>query len=120
MKNLLKLLLVVIFLSSAMIHAATAVKEQSLTQKMLKPLIEQQCASELKASKVWQASALFLSVAQQSRTQSKVCGCVSENAMHDISTKDILVATVNESVKNELMTRVVMNSLKGCAQDAFK
>ncbi|WP_086203305.1 hypothetical protein [Acinetobacter silvestris] len=104
-------------MSSSMVYAATSGKELSLIQKMLKPLIEQQCASELKASKIWQASALFLSAAQQSRTQNKVCGCVSENAMRDISAKEILIASVNESAKNELMTRAVMNSLKGCAQN---
>ena len=119
MKVLVKMILGLIVLSSCVIYAATSSKTASLTQSMLKPFIEQQCSSELKASKLWRASALFLSTAQQSRTQTKVCECVGENAMNDISAKDLLMATVNESAKNELMHHAIMNSLTACAQQVL-
>ena len=118
-KVLVKMILGLVVLSSCVIYAATSNKTSSLTQAMLKPLIEQQCTSELKASKLWQASSLFLSAAQQSRTQTKVCECVGENAMNDISAKDMLMATVNETAKNELMHHAIMNSLKACAQQVL-
>ncbi|WP_372404354.1 hypothetical protein ACDW34_06170 [Acinetobacter piscicola] len=93
---------------------------KSVTQKMLKPLIEQQCATELKNSKVWQTSSLFWSTTQQSNAQHKICGCVSENALNNVGTKELWVASVNESAKNKLIEKAVVNSLKGCAAEIFK
>ena len=93
---------------------------KSTTQKILKPLIEQQCGSELKSNKIWQASSFFWSKSQQDHAQNKICGCVSENALNDVSNKDLLMAMINESAKKKLIQNAVMNSIKGCAQEALK
>ncbi len=95
-------------------------QDHSLTQKMLKPLIEQQCGRELKANKIWQASSFFWSTSKQDHAQKKICGCVSENALNDVSNKALLMAMINESAKKELIQNAVMNSIKGCAQEALK
>ncbi|CAB1214083.1 hypothetical protein [Acinetobacter bouvetii] len=94
-------------------------KNFSLTQKMLKPVIEQGCKSELNDSKVWQSAALFMSSERQATVQKQVCGCVSEHALQDISAKELAMASMSESAKNSLMKQAVMNSIKGCAQDAL-
>lgn len=94
-------------------------KTESVAQKMLKPLIEKQCVDELQTSKVWQASSLLWSKAQQTKAQNRVCTCVGENALNDVSSKEVLMASVNEDVKNKLIRQAVLNSLKGCAQEAF-
>lgn len=93
---------------------------KTLTQKALQPLIEQQCGSELKANKIWQASSFFWSKSQQVHAQNKICGCVSDNALNDVSNKELLMATINESAKNKLIQNAVMNSIKGCAQEILK
>ena len=93
---------------------------KSVTQKMLKPLIEQQCGRELKANKIWQASSFFWSKSQQDHAQKKICSCVGENALNDVSNKELLMATVNESAKNKLIENAVINSIKGCTQEVLK
>ena len=93
---------------------------ETITHKMLKPLIEQQCASELKASKIWQVSAFLWTATQQQHAQQKICGCVSENALNDVPAKQLVMATFNEAAKNKLIQQAVMNSLKGCAKEALK
>jgi AMMECR1 domain-containing protein len=95
-------------------------KNQSLAQKMLKPVIEQGCKSELNASKVWQSAAFFMSTERQNSAQKQICGCVGEYALQDISAKELAMASMSESAKNSLIKQAVMNSVKGCAQDALK
>lgn len=94
-------------------------KNSTFTQKVLKPVIEQDCKSELNASKVWQSAALFMSSEQQKTAQKQICGCVSEHALQNISAKELAMAAIDESAKNSLIKQAMMNSVKGCAQDAL-
>lgn len=120
MMNLLaKILMVFCSMQSITVMAAT-IQEQTWTQKVFKPLIELQCANELKSSKIWQASSFFFSAEQQQKAQQNICGCVSDNALNDVSTKELLLASVNETAKNKLINHAISNSLKGCAQEALK
>lgn len=120
MKRILVLLLCITPISVTEIFAEDSSKIPSTTQKMLKPLIELQCESELKSSKLWQASTFFMSSTQQSAKQKQICACVGEHALDQVPTKDLFMAMVNESAKNKLVQQAVMNSLKGCAQEAIK
>lgn len=95
-------------------------KNSTLTQKVLKPVIEQGCKTELNDSKVWQSTALFMSSKQQNTVQKQICGCVGEHALHDISAKELAMASMSESAKNSLIKQAVINSVKGCAQDALQ
>lgn len=94
--------------------------DKSLTQKIFRPVIAQQCKSELKQSKLWKASSLFLAQNTQVQLQDEVCGCVSEHALDDVSTTRMLKATVSQSAKDELVRQAVLNSLSGCVKDALK
>ena len=118
--KVLLMLMITIFVSSVSYATNNVTKNQSVAQKILKPLIEQQCGSELKANKIWQASSFFWSTSKQDHAQQKICGCVSENALNDVSNKALLMAMINESAKKELIQNAVMNSIKGCAQEALK
>ncbi len=93
---------------------------QSIRKKMLKPIIEQQCQSELKASKVWQAASIFMDSSSQKHAQSKICECVGDSALNDVSNKDLLLASVDEETKNKVIHQAVMNSIKGCAKEILK
>ena len=95
-------------------------KNPTFTQKMLQPLIERGCKNELNDSKVWQSAAWFMSSEQQATVQKQICGCVGEHALQDISAKELAMASISESAKNSLIKQAVMNSVKGCAQDALK
>ena len=119
MKRLLILLLVLLIIG-IVIFVYTGNQKQSTVQRILKPWIALQCGNELKASKLWQASALFLTTDQQNHAQEKICECVSENALNDVPTQDLLIATVNENAKNKLVQQALINSLKGCVQGVLK
>ena len=109
---------VVLLIGSVSVFATD--KNSTLTQKMLKPVIEQGCKSELNASKVWQSAALFMSSERQSTVQKQICGCVGEHALQDVSVKELAMASMSESAKNSLLKQAVVNSVKGCAQDALQ
>lgn len=99
--------------------AAMAEKSQSISQKMLKPVIEYQCGQELNASKVWKGASMFMSAAQKKDNQTAICQCVSEHAMDEMTAKDLMIAAVSESEKNKLISKAVLNSLRGCVQQAL-
>ncbi len=92
----------------------------TMRQKMLKPIIEQQCQSELKTSKIWQAASIFWNDSQQKQAQKKICGCVGDNALKDVSNTDLAMASVSEETKNKVIHQAVLNSIKGCAQEVLK
>ncbi|WP_407303307.1 hypothetical protein [Acinetobacter sp.] len=95
-------------------------KNSNLTQKMLKPVVEQGCKIELNDSKIWQSTALFMSSERQSSVQKQICGCVSDHALKDVSVQDLARASLSEDAKNSLIQHAVLNSIKGCAQEALK
>ncbi|WP_445660461.1 hypothetical protein [Acinetobacter sp. F16] len=95
-------------------------KNSTLTQKMLKPVVEQGCKSELNDSKIWKSAALFMSSERQSLVQKQICGCVSDHALNDVSVKELAMASFSEDAKNNLIKQAVLNSVKGCAQAALK
>ena len=117
----MKALTVVTLLMMLPITVACADSDsKSIRQKLLKPIIDLQCQNELKASKIWQASSIFLSESQLKNAQQKVCGCVSENALNNVSNKNLLLASVDEETKNKVIHQAVVNSLKGCAKEVLK
>lgn len=71
----------------------------SLTQKMLKPVVEQSCKTELNQSKIWQSTAFFVGKIRQTELQNQICTCVGHHALKDIPSKDLLNALVNQSAK---------------------
>lgn len=92
----------------------------TLSQKMLRPVIAHECQSELTKSKVWKASSLFLAAETQNQIKDQACTCVSQHALDDVATSQILKATVSETAKKELVRQAVVNSLSGCLQDTLQ
>lgn len=116
-KSLCWIFAVALLIGSVAVFATN--KNSTLTQKMLKPVVEQACKSELNDSKIWQSAALFMSVERQGSVQKQICGCVSDNALNDVSAKELVMASVNEAAKDSLIQQAVLNSVKGCAQAAL-
>ena len=73
----------------------------SLTQKILKPVVEQSCKTELNQSKIWQSTAFFVGKIRQTELQNQICTCVGHHALKDIPSKDLLNALVNQSAKKK-------------------
>ena len=107
------------FLAAVLISSAASADKSSLSQRMLKPVIEYQCSQELNSSKIWKGAALCMSAKQKKDSQAAICQCVSEHAMDDIGAKDLMTAAVNETEKNKLISKAVLNSMRGCAQQVL-
>ena len=110
-------ILVVLF---GLVFAFVLSQNDTLTQKMFKPVIEQACKNELNHSELWQSTALLMSSERQMIVQKQICGCIGENALNNVSAKDLVVASVNEAAKDRLIQHALLNSVKGCIQDGLK
>ena len=110
-----KLMILVLALSAS----ATASAANSMTQKMLAPVLAYQCQQELKQSSVFKAATWLMSDSSKSQYQDQICGCVSKHAMNDMDSKDVAKALLNEEEKNKLLRKAVFNSLKGCVNQAL-
>ena len=103
--------LVVIFVLFAVYLLKT---DTGLTQKLLKPVVVYQCGVELEATRLWKVSTALLSEEKRNQLQTKICGCVGENALKDIPATTLLHAVVDEQVKKQVVQQGVLNTLKGC------
>lgn len=92
----------------------------SMTQKLLKPVVEYQCAAELKDSKLWKASTYFMLDANKTKLQTETCACIGEHALENVPAKTLLQATISDDVKNQLVRQAMINSLKGCLLESNK
>lgn len=120
MKKLLTCAVVMLGILSGCHSTESNGHNKTLSQKMLRPVIAHECQSELTKSRVWKASSLFLAKDTQTQIKDQACACVSEHALDDVATSQILKATVSETAKNELVRQAVVNSLSGCLQDTLQ
>lgn len=97
--------------------SVSASAQMSMTQKLLKPMIEHQCAVELKDSKFWKASTYFMLDANKTKLQTETCACIGEHALENVPAKMLLQATLNDDVKNQVVRQAMLNSLKSCLLD---
>ena len=104
-------------LSFISVHAHST---QSLTQRMLKPVIAMKCDQELSTLTLWKGAAFFMSEQQKSENKKAICECVSDHAMDNMSAKDLIKAAVSEAEKDRLLNQAIKNSLRGCAKKVFE
>lgn len=115
MKLVLKFSVVYFSVLALNILAMTQVyANMTITQKLFKPVIQYQCGVELNESKLWKVSTYFMTEPNRMQLQKEVCECVSINALNDISTQDLLKATISEETKNAVAKQAALNSIKAC------
>lgn len=90
----------------------------TVTQKLLQPVIQYQCDIELNESKLWKVSTYLMTAPNKAQLQKEVCACVSINALNDISTQDLLKATLSEEAKNAVAKQAALNSVRACILQA--
>lgn len=91
-----------------------AKSDASVAKKMLKPLINKQCGQELDQSKLFNATTYWMAANNKQQLHKQVCECVSEHALTDISTKDLVRAMIDDELKNQLIQKAVLNTVKAC------
>ena len=119
MKKIYKFIVLILFLLIAVIVYLAIAHPTIITKTALKPVIEYQCKTELQATRVWKTASIFMTDDEQQQSLSQVCGCVSEHATDDVSVKELIHALIDEQAKNELVSKAITNSIKGCVVKAL-
>ena len=103
-------------LSLLAVFAATLTQaaELSVTQRILKPIIQYQCEQELDQSKAWKVATYLMSDQKKLELKNEQCNCVSDHALKNIPAKELLKATVNEEAKSAITKQAVLNSIQYC------
>lgn len=115
MPNWLKLTLLGVCMAvSVTTHSA------SIGQKLLQPLIRYQCQNTLDDSKLWTVSTVLMSTTNKASLAEKVCDCVSENALNDVTNTELSKALFSEESKNKLVRQAVVNSLSICVPNIIR
>lgn len=87
----------------------------SLSAKPIEAVIEAQCLREVNDSRVWRNALAMKAQQEQSATKRAACQCVYKEAMQDSSIK-ALPSDVNEDTHRDLVSKVVLKSLRTCTQ----
>ncbi|MDY6450557.1 hypothetical protein [Acinetobacter faecalis] len=119
MKKIFKFIVLLLFLLTAVIVYLAIAHPTIITKTALKPVIEYQCKTELQATKVWKTASIFMTEDEQQKSLSQVCGCVSEHATDDVAVKELIHALLDEQAKNELVSKAITNSVRGCVVKAL-
>lgn len=110
LKNILKIGCVIL----ALVCVGSVQAHQTPMQKLLKPVIEHQCALELKDSNLWKVSTYLMTDSNKLQFQNEVCRCVGENALNDVPATELAHAAVSTDAKNQLIHKAILNTVKGC------
>ena len=119
MKKIYKFIVLILFLLIAVIVYLAIAHPTIITKTALKPVIEYQCKTELQETKVWKTAAIFMTEDEQQQSISQVRGCVSEHATDDVPVRELIHALVDEHAKNELASKAITNSVRGCVVKAL-
>ena len=117
--KVVKYFLLLLVLIVVALVAIAYFKPSVITKSALKPVIEYRCELEIKETKIWKTASLFLMEDDQKQAVANVCGCVSEHATDEVMPNEILKALMSEEAKNQLTSKVIANSIRGCAKDLF-
>ena len=119
MKKIFKFIVLILFVFIAVIVYLAIAHPTIITKTALKPVIEYQCKTGLQATKVWKTASIFMTEDEQQKSLSQVCGCVSEHATDDVAVKELIHALLDEQAKNELVSKAITNSVRGCVVKAL-
>lgn len=81
---------------------------------VLKAAIDNQCRVEIEKQPAWRIASVAMTEGQQEAIQSKVCGCVSEQAPQQVTIVELGNAAIDSQYRTKLVTRVVAKSLQSC------
>ncbi|WP_201616009.1 hypothetical protein [Psychrobacter urativorans] len=81
---------------------------------VLKAAIDNQCRSQIEKQPAWRVASVVMNDEQKEAIQSKVCGCVSEQAPQQVTIVELGNAAIDTEYRAKLVTRVVAKSLQSC------
>ena len=96
-------------------NAGSAVNTANdIGMNVLKAAIDNQCRSQIKKQPAWRIASVAMTDNQKKAIQSKVCGCVSEQAPQHVTISELGNAAIDAEYRGKLVTKVVAKSLQSC------
>lgn len=86
---------------------------------MLKTVIDGQCRTELNNRNEWRVIALAMSADKQREWEDKICGCVSEDALNQISVAD-MAAMLDAGGRNQAVAKITARTVTSCFRRVYK
>ena len=96
-------------------NAGTAIgTANEIGMNVFKAAIDNQCRSQIQQQPAWRIASVAMTDAQKETVQSKVCGCVSEQAPQQVTLVELGNAAIDADYRGKLVTKVVAKSLQSC------
>ncbi|MDO4878492.1 MAG: hypothetical protein Q3966_04245 [Neisseria sp.] len=86
---------------------------------LVKAAIDNQCRTELNNRNEWRVIALAMSADKQREWEDKICGCVSEDAMNQISVAD-MASMLDANARNQAVAKITARAVTSCVQRVYK
>ncbi len=96
-------------------NAGTAIgTANDIGMNIFKAAIDNQCRVQIQKQPAWRIASVAMTENQKEAVQSKVCGCVSEQAPQQVTLIELGNAAIDAEYRGQLVTRVVAKSLQSC------
>ena len=87
---------------------------------VFKVAVDTKCRSEIEKQNFWRVASIAMTPQQKETVQTKVCGCVSEQAPQQLTIVDMTNAAIDADYRAQLVTKVVAKSLQSCYSSIVK
>ncbi len=86
---------------------------------LVRAAIDNQCRMELNSRNEWRVIALAMSADKQREWEDKICGCVSEDAMNQISVAD-MASMLDANARDQAVAKITARTVTSCFRRVYK
>ena len=86
---------------------------------MLKTVIDGQCRTELNSRNEWRMIALSMSAERQRQWEDRICSCVSEDALNQVSVAD-LTSMLDTNSRNQAVAKITARTVTSCVKRIYR
>ena len=86
---------------------------------MLKTVIDGQCRTELNNRNEWRMIALSMSAERQRQWEDRICSCVSEDALDQVSVAD-LTSMLDTNSRNQAVAKITARTVTSCVKRIYR
>lgn len=81
---------------------------------IFKTAVDTQCRTQINSYEAYKVLAMFMTDAQKTSLENKVCGCVSEKAPQSVTLTEIGQAVIDENARTQLAVSAVTKTINAC------
>ena len=86
---------------------------------VLKTVIDGQCRTELNNRNEWRMIALSMSAERQRQWEDRICSCVSEDALDQVSVAD-LTSMLDTNSRNQAVAKITARTVTSCVKRIYR